>query len=88
MKLVNFSNPNNGSVSVKATCQVDNILINGGYDLVPGNAFSSKINIFENEPGGANPSDSWHVSISYSNATDTTAQLTIIANCFDNPPLR
>jgi hypothetical protein len=87
--LSNFSIPNNGAAGIKATCDVGDTLLNGGYDLVTGgNLVSSKINVFENEPGGSNPSDSWHVLISYSNATGTTAQLTVIANCFDNPPLR
>ena len=80
---------NNTGAGVKATCDVGDTLLNGGYDLVTaGDFFSSKINVFENAPGGANPSDSWHLLISYSNATGTTAQLTVIANCFDNPPLR
>lgn len=52
------------------------------------NPFFSNINVLEIQPVMGDPSNGRSVEIVYSNATGTTAELTVIANCFDNPPLR
>jgi hypothetical protein len=64
-------------------CDPGDTVISGGYNLENTSPFSSVINVLDNHPGGL---DGWFVSIVYSNATGASAQMTIIANCFDNPP--
>jgi hypothetical protein len=64
-------------------CDPGDTVISGGYNLENTSPFSSVINVLDNHPSGL---DGWFVSIVYSNATGASAQMTIIANCFDNPP--
>jgi hypothetical protein len=70
------------------SCDPGDTVINGGYNLDSTQSFSSVINVLQNQPVGGNPSTGWFVEIVYANATGTSAELTVIANCFDNPPLR
>ena len=79
--------PNNTGVGVLVSCDPEDKVINGGYNLEVSDPFFSNINVFQNQPVGGDPSKGWFVEIVYSNATGTTAQMTVIANCFDNPPL-
>ena len=64
-------------------CDLGDTVISGGYNLENTAPFSSVINVLDNHPSGL---DGWFVNIVYSNATGASAQMTIIANCFDNPP--
>jgi hypothetical protein len=64
-------------------CDPEDTVISGGYNLDSTSPFSSVINVLDNHPSGL---DGWFVNIIYSNATGASAQMTIIANCFDNPP--
>jgi hypothetical protein len=83
--------PNNTGGTTTVLCDPGDIVINGGYNLVTPNFFSSNINVLRNQAFGAlgaEPNNGWQVFITYSNATGTTAELTVLANCFDNPPLR
>ena len=86
-----FSNvteiPNNTGGTTTVFCDPGDTVINGGYNLETPALFSSNINILENQPFGAlgaEPNNGWQVLIVYSNATGTTAELTVVANCFDN----
>jgi collagen triple helix repeat protein len=90
-----FSNvtqiPNNTGSTVTAVCDPGDTVINGGYIIEVLDDFNSKINILRNQPFGTLGSETdnaWQVFFVYSNATGTTAELTVKANCFDNPPLR
>jgi hypothetical protein len=64
-------------------CDPGDTVISGGYNLDSTSPFSSVINVLDNHPSGL---DGWFVNIIYANATGASAQMTIIANCFDNPP--
>jgi hypothetical protein len=74
--------PNSGEGRL-LTCDPGDTVISGGYNLDSTSPFSSVINVLDNHPSGL---DGWFVNVVYSNATGASAQLTIIANCFDNPP--
>ena len=84
----NATIPNNVGVGRILSCDTGDTVINGGYNLEVTDVFHSNINVLQNQPVGGDPSTGWFVEIAYSNATGTTAQMTIVANCFDNPPLR
>ncbi len=84
----NATIPNNVGVGLILSCDTGDTVINGGYNLEVTDVFHSNINVLQNQPVGGDPSTGWFVEIAYSNATGTTAQMTIVANCFDNPPLR
>jgi Collagen triple helix repeat (20 copies) len=83
--------PNNTGRTVTVLCDPGDIVINGGYIIQVSDPFGSNINVLRDQPFGAlgaEPNNGWQVLLVYSNATGTTAELTVIANCFDNPPLR
>jgi hypothetical protein len=77
---------NNTSEGRSVSCDSGDTVINGGYNLDAGIVIFSNINVIQNDPVFGDPSTGWFVEIAYSNATGTTAQMTVIANCFDNPP--
>ena len=74
--------PNSGEGRL-LRCDPGDTVISGGYNLENTAPFSSVINVLDNHPAGL---EGWFVNIVYSNATGASAQMTIIANCFDNPP--
>ena len=79
---------NGGGVAI---CDEGDYFINGGYNIETPEQFASNINLLAFQPwdaNGKNFSSALHVLIGYSNATSTSANMTIIADCFDNPPLR
>ena len=66
-------------------------LVNGGYSVFARDPINTKINViqavpFEHHLLGFNYA--FGVVVAYSNATGTEAELTVNAQCFDNPPLR
>jgi hypothetical protein len=78
---------NNTGRTVTVLCDPGDIVINGGYIIQASDVFDSIINVLRNQPFGAlgaEPNNGWQVFL----VSGTTAQLTVIANCFDNPPLR
>jgi len=79
---------NGTAEGISVSCDSGDTVINGGYNLEAGITIFSNINVIENEPVFGDPSTGWFVDIAYSNAPNTTAEMTVIANCFDNPPLR
>src|SRR5829696_8583743 len=79
---------NGTAEGITVSCDSGDTVINGGYNLEAGITIFSNINVIENEPVFGDPSTGWFVDIAYSNAPNTTAEMTVIANCFDNPPLR
>jgi hypothetical protein len=78
---------NNTAQARSVLCDPGDTVINGGYNLDAGITIFSNINVLQNQPAGGDPSTGWFVVIAYSNAPNTTAEMTVIANCFDNPPL-
>ncbi|HEX7141313.1 MAG TPA: hypothetical protein VF222_02425 [Nitrososphaeraceae archaeon] len=83
--------PNGLNGGAAAFCDEGDFLINGGYSIETPEQFASNINHLAFDPydaQGSNFSNALHIFLAYSNATSTSANVTIIADCFDNPPLR
>jgi hypothetical protein len=81
--------PNGQNNDVSAICDSEDYLLNGYYNVVTPDPNNGNINVlvFETyDAFGLGYSSAMNVGIAYSNATGTTANLTVIAECFDNPP--
>jgi hypothetical protein len=71
--------------TVTVLCDPGDIVINGGYIIDASDVFDSIINVLRNQPFGAlgaEPNNGWQVFL----VSGTTVKLTVIADCFDNPP--
>jgi hypothetical protein len=82
---------NGGLNATFATCDEGDALIHGGYTVNASDPINTKINVVQAVPFefyGLDFNDAFGVVVAYSNATGTEAELTVNAQCFDNPPLR
>ena len=81
--------PNGQNNGASALCDEGDYLLNGYYLVGTPDPINSNINVLNfqaYDAHGLGFSSAMNVGIAYSNATGTTANLTVIAECFDNPP--